>query len=523
MINSTKGSVEHDKGEAAMSMEELQDDLGGIVHLEHINLCIPEQPKASVFYFEGLGFTRDPFFNVGASTMWCNIGYQQIHLSPGEPQVVRGHIGLVVPSLDDLKKRLVQPKVVDGLQGTKFSWSVHAAGDADARHYIRGFDASKEGYLAVTGPYGNQFRIYEATPEIAVKGNLGIVYLEELCKEGTADKIAAFYRHDYHLSQHFTCLLRRQFIRFCGAFLRTGDLGIVGAVVRKGLFAHLWRDLPHDSLPLAQDLLPVLHKHVLLNPLLPNKLKQYIFTPFAVEQVARLLKAACGRQDVRLQRLVSNFIRDVAATDAGLFGSASTPSNAKAAKALSEAEQEKQRKRERAVVRLLAALDANMDPVQQRLVLQVLKANPRLIPDYVAAPSYSLDPRPTLLWLANVNLFARVLSLPIDHPSGIALPPAPLLGSATAEHEEEERDAENWAVKAAEQAAGTSPVLLERMPFLVSLDLDILRKTVSWEASLKFDHAKRRLTEGKAYKAQKLIWLSIRYLIFAIQLIDKVR
>jgi hypothetical protein len=69
----------------------------------------------------------------------------------------------------------------------------------------------------------------------------------------------------------------------------------------------------------------------------------------------------------------------------------------------------------------------------------------------VAAPSYSLDPRPTLLWLANVNLFARVLSLPIDHPSGIALPPAPLLGSATAEHEEEERDAENWAVKAAEQ------------------------------------------------------------------------
>lgn len=164
------------------------------MHLEHINLCIPEQPKASVFYFEGLGFTRDPFFNVGASTMWCNIGYQQIHLSPGEPQVVRGHIGLVVPSLDDLKKRLVQPKVVDGLQGTKFSWSVHAAGDADARHYIRGFDASKEGYLAVTGPYGNQFRIYEATPEIAVKGNLGIVYLEELCKEGTADKIAAFYR-----------------------------------------------------------------------------------------------------------------------------------------------------------------------------------------------------------------------------------------------------------------------------------------------------------------------------------------
>jgi hypothetical protein len=58
-----------------------------------------------------------------------------------------------------------------------------------------------------------------------------------------------------------------------------------------------------------------------------------IFTPFAVEQVARLLKAACGRQDARLQRLVSDFIRDVAATDAGLFGSASS---SKAVKTLSE-------------------------------------------------------------------------------------------------------------------------------------------------------------------------------------------
>jgi hypothetical protein len=30
---------------------------------------------------------------------------------------------------------------------------------SDARPYIRGFDPAKEGYLAVTGPYGNQFRL----------------------------------------------------------------------------------------------------------------------------------------------------------------------------------------------------------------------------------------------------------------------------------------------------------------------------------------------------------------------------
>jgi hypothetical protein len=39
-------------------------------------------------------------------------------------------------------------------------------------------------------------RVYEATPDIAVKGDLGVVYLEELCKKGTAEKIAAYYRYD---------------------------------------------------------------------------------------------------------------------------------------------------------------------------------------------------------------------------------------------------------------------------------------------------------------------------------------
>jgi len=37
-------------------------------------------------------------------------------------------------------------------------------------------------------------RIYEATPDMNIRGNLGIAYLEELCSKGTADKIAGFYK-----------------------------------------------------------------------------------------------------------------------------------------------------------------------------------------------------------------------------------------------------------------------------------------------------------------------------------------
>ena len=44
--------------------DEDRDDLGGIVHLEHININVTSQGPASVFYFDGLGLTRDPFDRV---------------------------------------------------------------------------------------------------------------------------------------------------------------------------------------------------------------------------------------------------------------------------------------------------------------------------------------------------------------------------------------------------------------------------------------------------------------------------
>jgi len=55
------------------------------------------------------------------------------------------------------------------------------------------------------------------------------------------------------------------------------------------------------------------------------------------------------------------------------------------------------------------------------------------------------------------------------------------------------------------------------------LDPDVLRKSISWSASLKYDHAKRRLGEGKLYKCKKLIWLSLRYWVYALQLLEKGR
>ena len=77
-----------------------------IVLLEHVNVTIPDQRVATLFYVSGLGFTRDPYLMVGVENMWINIGRSQMHLPTSRPQRLRGAIGLVVPDLTQLQQRL---------------------------------------------------------------------------------------------------------------------------------------------------------------------------------------------------------------------------------------------------------------------------------------------------------------------------------------------------------------------------------------------------------------------------------
>jgi hypothetical protein len=147
------------------------EDIGNIVSLEHVNVQIPDQLQATLFYIIGLGFTRDPYMNVGLNNMWINIGDQQFHLPTGQPQVLRGHAGLVVPDLEALKQRLAT--IQDQLRGSRFDWSDH--GD----------------HLKVTSPWGNRFRIYPA----GAFGTMtrGIPYVELEVPRGSAQAIQRFY------------------------------------------------------------------------------------------------------------------------------------------------------------------------------------------------------------------------------------------------------------------------------------------------------------------------------------------
>ena len=149
-----------------------EEDVGNIVLLEHVNVQIPDQALATLFYVVGLGLTRDPYLNVGLNNMWVNAGDQQFHLPTRAPQIIDGHIGLVVPDLGALEKRFVTVK--DALKDTRFAW--HKDNDM----------------IFATCPWGNQFRCFEAGDSFGDMG-LGIPYVEFLVARGAARAIVNFY------------------------------------------------------------------------------------------------------------------------------------------------------------------------------------------------------------------------------------------------------------------------------------------------------------------------------------------
>jgi hypothetical protein len=142
--------------------------------LEHVNVQIDDQSVATLFYLVGLGFTRDPHMMVGLENMWVNLGEQQFHLPTNQHvNVLRGHVGLVTPSLDALAQRL--ETVAPRLEGTKFAWS------------------RKKGYIEAVSPWGNVYRIYEPAEEFGPIMT-GMPYVEFTVPTGTADGILRFYQ-----------------------------------------------------------------------------------------------------------------------------------------------------------------------------------------------------------------------------------------------------------------------------------------------------------------------------------------
>lgn len=153
-------------------------DVGNILAMEHVNVTVPDQLLATFFYVNGLGFTRDPYMDFGPFNVWINVGNQQFHLPTGEPQVLRGTVGVVVPSLAELDKRLT--RVARRLDGTRFKFRVNSK------------------TVDVTCPWGNRIRCHP--PGKFGHMTLGIPYVEFKVPLRTTAGIARFYRQVFNVS-----------------------------------------------------------------------------------------------------------------------------------------------------------------------------------------------------------------------------------------------------------------------------------------------------------------------------------
>ncbi len=149
------------------------EDLGNSIHLEHVNVQVPDQHLATLFYVSGLGLTRDPYLMTSDDNMWVNVGRSQFHLPSGEAQVLRGHTALVISGRKALLERLTS--VAKKLEGTKFSFKEH------------------NDYVEAICPWGNRVRCFEPNADRFGRITLGIPYVEFDVPTGSARGICEFY------------------------------------------------------------------------------------------------------------------------------------------------------------------------------------------------------------------------------------------------------------------------------------------------------------------------------------------
>ena len=135
------GWVVRIRGPHSMPKFDRAEDLGNSIHLEHVNVRVPDQHLATLFYVTGLGLTRDPYLMTSDDNMWVNVGRSQFHLPSGKAQVLRGHIGLVIWGRKALLDRLAS--IAHKLRGTAFAFREH------------------NDHVEATCPWGNRMRCFE--------------------------------------------------------------------------------------------------------------------------------------------------------------------------------------------------------------------------------------------------------------------------------------------------------------------------------------------------------------------------
>lgn len=156
---------------------EILPEVGGILHLDHVNFQVSDHDLATVFFINGLGLTRDPYRRVDETNMGVNVGLQQFHLPRrGPTPPLPGMIGMVVPDLAAIRARLNRLEKLGKFDGTKYAGSFG------------------ETIADITSPFGGVRLRLHAAGTLPFLRPLGIAYVDISVPPDTATSIAAFYR-----------------------------------------------------------------------------------------------------------------------------------------------------------------------------------------------------------------------------------------------------------------------------------------------------------------------------------------
>lgn len=154
----------------------INPEIGGIIHLDHVNFATPDHDMATIFYMNGLGLTRDPYQRADEQNMGVNVGLQQFHLPRRGERTppFHGIVGLIVPDMDGIKERFDLLSAKGTFEGTPYYWE------------------KQDDTVLLTSPFGFRLRLHPAG-SIPFLRPLGIAYVEVPVPPGTADNIAKFY------------------------------------------------------------------------------------------------------------------------------------------------------------------------------------------------------------------------------------------------------------------------------------------------------------------------------------------
>ncbi|MDC0190210.1 hypothetical protein OAJ77_03155 [Rhodospirillales bacterium] len=151
-------------------------EIGRMLHMDHVNFETPDHEMATIFYMNGLGFTRDPYRRADEQNLGVNVGRQQFHLPKrGEyTPPFYGIVGLVVPDIGGIKQRFEILNDLGKFEGTPYDW------------------LEEGNTVLMTSPFGYRLRLHSCGTLEFTKP-LGIAYVEVPAPLGKAARIGKFY------------------------------------------------------------------------------------------------------------------------------------------------------------------------------------------------------------------------------------------------------------------------------------------------------------------------------------------